>query len=205
MGDFRHPALKQLTDQQVRFAPPAKRREQLAHAGKLLGDVDGAKNYPYQFVCFRLTGFRTDAYPDLLIPGADLRHDLRLFIDRLDRSLPPVPIEQASEPMLTLEQISKLLNVSTKTFRRWKAAHDLVGWRVLYNGRRHLGFPRSAVERFVAAHRNQVERGGRFSHLSDDERDEILRHARLFAHAGGSLTDVSRRVADRLGRSTEAV
>src|SRR5581483_7034714 len=162
MGEFRHPALKQLTDQQVRYAPPAKRREQLTNAGQLLAAVDDGKQYPYQFVCFRLTGFRTDAYPDLLIPGADLRADLRLFIDRLDRSLPPVPIEQAAEPMLTLEQISKLLNVSTKTFRRWKAAHNLVGWRVLHNGRRHLGFPRSGVERFVAAHKVQVQRGGRF-------------------------------------------
>src|SRR4051794_30113931 len=83
MGEFRHPALKQLTDQQVRYAPPVKRREQLAAAGRLLGDVDPVRAYPYQFVCFRLTGFRTDAYPDLLIPGADLRQDLRLFIDRL--------------------------------------------------------------------------------------------------------------------------
>jgi len=97
------------------------------------------------------------------------------------------------------------LNVSTKTFRRWKAAHDLVGWRVLYNGRRHLGFPRSAVERFVAAHRGRVERGGRFSHLSADEKDEIVRSARRLAAAGGSLTEVSRQVARRLGRSAEAV
>jgi RNA polymerase sigma factor (sigma-70 family) len=205
MSDFRHPALRQLTDQQVRFAPPARRREQLANAVRLLGEIDAAKNYPYQFVCFRVTGYRTDAYPDLMVAGDDLRHDLRILSERLDRSLPAVPIDQAGEPMLTLEQVSKKLNVSAKTFRRWKERHNLVGWRVLVNGKRHLGFPRSAVERFVASHRHQVERGGRFSHLSDDERDEILRHARLFARAGGSLTDVSRRVAGRLGRSAEAV
>lgn len=205
MGDFRHPALKQLTDQQVRYAPPAKRREQLAQAGKLLGGVDAEKQYPYQFVCFRVTGFRTNLYPDLLISGDDLRHDLRLFIDRLDRSLTPVPIEQSAEPMLTLEQISKLLNVSTKTFRRWKAAHNLVGWRVLHNGRRHLGFPRSVVEQFVASHKGQVERGGRFSHLTDDEKEQIVRAARGLAAAGGSLTEVSRGLARRLGRSAEAI
>src|SRR5215510_11927036 len=86
MNDFRHPALKQLTDQQVRFAPPARRREQLARAARLLGEIDPAKVYPYQFVCFRVTDFRTDAYPDLRIPGDDLRHDLRLLVDRLDRT-----------------------------------------------------------------------------------------------------------------------
>ena len=102
MSEFRHPALRQLTDQQVRFAPPNKRREQLANAVRLLGELDPVRNYPYQFVCYRVTGFRTDAYPDLLIPGDDLRHDLRLLSERLDRSLPAVPIEQVTEPMLTL-------------------------------------------------------------------------------------------------------
>jgi len=123
----------------------------------------------------------------------------------LDRSLPPVPIEQSAEPMVTLEEVSKQLNVSTKTMRRWKKEHYLVGWRVLHNGRRHLGFPKAVVERFVAAHQPQVARGMHFSHLSDGEKVDIVRRAKRLAHAGGSLTEVSRRIAHRLGRSTEAV
>ena len=183
----------------------AKRRAQFERAGQLLGEIDPAKGYPYPFVCYRVTGFRSEAYADLLIPGADLRHDLKLLIDRLDRSLPALPIEQAAEPLLTLAQVSKLLKVSAKTVRRWKANHDLVGRRVLVNGRRHLGFPEAMVARFVANHRNRVERGGRFSHLSDAEKGDVLTHSRLLARAGGSLTAVSRRVARILGRSPETV
>src|SRR5262249_9738377 len=108
-------------------------------------------------------------------------------------------------PLLTLAQVSRRLKVSAKTVRRWKARHDLVGRRVLVNGRRHLGFPEAAVARFVAAHRGRVERGGRFTHLSDAEKDEILTRAPLRARGGGSLTEVSRRVARMLGRSAEAV
>jgi RNA polymerase sigma factor (sigma-70 family) len=197
--------MKQLADQQVRFAPPAKRREQLARAAQLLGEVDPQRVYPYQFVCFRVTDFRTDAYPDLLIEGADLRHDLRVLVDRLDRSLPALPIEKAPEPMVTLDEVSQRLRVSTKTFRRWQAAHDLVGWRVLVNGRRRLGFPEAAVERFVQLHPTRVARGSRFSHLSDGEKDEILSSARQLAHAGGTLTAVSRSIAERMGRSVETV
>src|SRR5207249_1794310 len=114
-------------------------------------------------------------------------------------------IEEATEPMVTLEQLSGLFRVSTKTVRRWKKEHNLLGWRVLYKGRRHLGFPRSAVERFAEAHRVQVERGGQFTHLTDDEKDLIVRRARRIAHAGGSLTEASRRIARRLGRSVEAI
>jgi RNA polymerase sigma factor (sigma-70 family) len=76
---------------------------------------------------------------------------------------------------------------------------------VLHNGRRHLGFPKSEVERFVAAHCSEVERGSHFSHLTDGEKLDIVRRARRLARAGGSLTEVSRRVARRLGRSAEAV
>mgnify|MGYP001401401870 CR=1 FL=1 len=205
MSGFRHPALQQLTDQQVRFAPPHRRREQLARAAQLLGEIEPEKVYPYQFVCFRVTAFRTDAFPDVRIAGADLRHDLRLMIDRLDRSLPALPIEKSPEPMVTLDEVSQRLNVSTKTFRRWQAAHDLAGWRVLVNGRRRLGFPRSAVERFIQQNPARVERGGRFSHLTEDEKDEILTTARQLARAGDSLTAVSRRIAAQMGRSAEAV
>ena len=107
MTDFKHQALKELTDQQVRFAPPARRQEQVARAERLLGEIEPARVYPYQFVCFRVTDYRSDAHPDLLIPGADLKHDLALFIQRVERSLPPLPVEQAVEPMLTLEEVSQ--------------------------------------------------------------------------------------------------
>jgi len=194
MSEFRHPELRELTEQlagtdkRKSLVPAGKRRVQFDRAGKLLGEIDPAKSYPYPFVCFRVTGFRSNAYPDMLVPGADLRHDLKLLIERLDRSLPALPLDQVPEPVLTLAQVSKLLKVSAKTVRRWKASHDLVGRGVLVNGRRHLGFPRTAVAQFVAAQRGRVERGARFSHLSESEKGEVLTHARLLARAGGSLT-----------------
>src|SRR5215213_9405570 len=102
--DFKYSALKELTEQQTRYAPPARRQEQVSRAERLLSEVEPGKSYPYQYVCFRLTEYRSDAHPDLLIPGSDLRHDLGLFIRKVERSVPAVPIEQAVEPMLTLEE-----------------------------------------------------------------------------------------------------
>jgi RNA polymerase primary sigma factor len=81
----------------------------------------------------------------------------------------------------------------------------LVGRRVVRNGRRQLGYPLSSVERFVAAHPERTDRARRFTQLSDSEREEILRRAKRLAHAGGTITEVSRRIARRLGRSTETV
>src|SRR5438552_72144 len=203
--NFKHPALEQLTDQQVRFVPPARRMDQLARAERLLAEIDPDKQYPYQFICYRITDYRPDAYPDLLIDGEDLLHDLGLLIAELACSLPAVPVEEVAEQVLTLEEISKKLNVTPKTINRWRK-RGLIGLPVLCNGRRQVGFLPSLVDPFLLANQDRVERGSRFSHLTDLERDEILRRARRLARVpSGTLTEVSRRIARRLGRSTETI
>lgn len=205
MSEFKHQALKELADQQVRFAPPARRLQQLARAERLLTDVDPAKAYPYQFICFRITEFRPESYPDLLIPGVELLHDLGVLIAELSRSLPAVPIESMAEPVLTLEEMSRKYNVTTKTISRWRK-RGLIGIPILCNGQRRVGFLPSLIDPFLAANQERVQRGGKFSQLSDEEREDILRRARRFARLGvGSLTQISRRIARRLGRSPETV
>jgi RNA polymerase sigma factor (sigma-70 family) len=204
-SEYKNPVLKQLADQQVRFAPPTKRMEQLGRAEQLLGEIEDARPYPYQYVCFRITEYRPDSYPDLIIQGADLRYDLFLFITDLARSLPAVPVETVTEPVMTLQQMSKRLNVSTKTINRWRR-RGLIGVPILCNGRRQVGFLSSLVEPFLEANQDRVDRSGRFSQLTEDEKDEILRRAkRLSRVSSGTLTEVSRRIARRLKRSVETV
>ncbi|MFO0797299.1 MAG: sigma-70 family RNA polymerase sigma factor [Gemmataceae bacterium] len=204
MSAFKVSALRELTEQQTRFAPPARRLEQVARAERLVAEIDPGKQYPYQWVCFKLTEYRSDAHPDLLIPGPLLRHDLALFARRVERSIPPVPAEQVVEPMLTLEQVSERFQVSTKTIGRWRL-RGLTARRVKVAGRSQLGFPTAAVERFVAEHRELVSRGAKFSHLTDAEKDVILKAARDLRAAGVCLTEATRRIAATLGRSTESV
>jgi RNA polymerase primary sigma factor len=201
VGVFKHPALKQLTDQQVRFTPPGRRLEQRVRAERLLAEVEPTRQYPYQFVCFRVTEFRPESYPDLLIPGDELAHDLGLMIEALGG---PVEAEVA-DPVVTLEEISKRLNVSTKTIRRWRPL-GLVGWRMLRDGKRQMVYRQSVIDRFLSTHADRVQRGSRFSQMSDVEREDILRRARRLARVpGGTLTEISRRIARRLGRSVETV
>ena len=205
MSAYRHPALKQLADQQVRFVPPPRRLEQLQRAERLLAEVAGGKEYPYQYVCYRVTDYRPDAYPDLLIGSEDLRNDLGLMISDLAGSLPAIPVEEVPEPVLTLEQISEKLNVSTKTINRWRK-RGLIGLPVLHNGRRQVGFFPSVVGPFLDENKERLAHSGQFSQLSEEEKEEILRRARRLSRVGGStLTEVSRRIARRLGRSAETV
>jgi RNA polymerase primary sigma factor len=202
---FKHQALLELADQQLRFAPPSRRLDQLAKAESLLTDVDATKEYPYQFVCYKITDYRPDAYPDLVIPGQDLIHDLGMFIAQLARSMPALRKEEVHEPVLTLEEFSRKLNVTTKTINRWRK-RGLIGLPILCNGRRQVGFLPSLTDPFLAAHQDRVEKSSRFSQLSPEEKDEILRRARRFVRLGiGNLTQVSRRIAKKLARSPETV
>jgi RNA polymerase primary sigma factor len=205
VSSFLCEALKQLTDQQVRFAPPGRRLEQLTRAERLLAETDPERQYPYQFVCFRITDYRPETLPATLISGTELQHDLGLFIAELAQSMPAIPVESVGEPVFTLEEFSKKLNVATKTINRWRK-RGLIGIPILYNGRRQVGFLPSLVNPFLDANQIKVERGRRFSQLTEGERDEILRRARRMVQAtGGTLTEISRRIAKRMGRSTETI
>ncbi len=203
--EFRITELEQLADQLVRFAPPARRLEHLANAERLLTEVDGQKRYPYQFVCFRITDYRPESHGDLVLIGDDLEHDLFLLIDGLSRVTPAIPVECMHEPVLTLQEMSQQLNVSTKTLSRWRH-RGMPSRRVVQKGRCQIGFLPSVVSRFLSLNQERVERSSKFSLLTDLEREEILRRARRMSRAGcGTLTEVSRRIAKRLGRSPETV
>src|SRR5258708_2315252 len=114
MSEFKVSAMEKLTDQQVRFAPPGVRQQQLERARALRDQVVPDRPYPYQFVSYRITDYRGDGYPGLNIPGDDLRHDLDLFLDRVARSLQTAGLELPTEPPLSLGQVGGKFHVSTK-------------------------------------------------------------------------------------------
>ena len=58
VGDVpRHPSLEELKEQQSRFAP-RRLLEQIDRAEKLLGEIEAEKRYPFEYLFFRITGFR---------------------------------------------------------------------------------------------------------------------------------------------------
>ena len=110
----------------------------------------------------------------------------------------------AGEQVLSIEDLAKRFNVSTKTISRWRD-HGLVAQRYVVGGRRRVGFLASTVERFIRDNPLRIERGSRFSQLSDEEHDKIVSWARRLALAGACPADVHRRIAARLDRSVETI
>lgn len=201
--DYRISLIRELRDQQVRFAPRAKRNEQADRAESLLSELDPTKNYPYDFLFFRVTEIRPEGSGYRLIKGDDAVHDLRLFVEDITDSM-NLRVEEAKEPVHTVEDLSKMFNVSTKTISRWRD-QGLVSRRFLAEGRKRVGFLHSSVDRFVSQNKKRVERGERFSQISDEERDDIIDRARRIASTGSNLSEVARTVATEVNRSTETI
>jgi RNA polymerase primary sigma factor/RNA polymerase sigma factor len=201
--DYLNPVIRQLRDQQVRFAPREKKIDQVDRAERLLGEIDPDRTYTYEYLCFRITDYRPESYPHMKLSGAEASHDLRLFVEDVSDAA-NVPANEAGERVLTVEELSKEFNVSTKTIARWRQL-GLVSRRFMFDGRKRVGFLQSSVDRFVATNEDRVQRGARFSQLSEEERNKIIERARRLARAGACPADVTRRLAKRLGRSVETI
>ncbi|MEO6810888.1 MAG: sigma-70 family RNA polymerase sigma factor [Isosphaeraceae bacterium] len=198
---YRHPVLKQL----ARFAPKERRLRWIDQAEALLTEIRPETGYPYDYLCFRITGYRPEESSTLVLEGTDVKHDLCLFLEELSRTVNQ-EVSQVGEPILTVDAISRKFQVSTRTVSRWRQ-QGLVARRFLIDGRVKVGFLESSVTRFVTDHRDQVDRGTRFRQLTDEERDEIIRRARRMASIGGQgrLAEIARRIGRKMERSAETV
>lgn len=202
--DYISQSMKQLRDQQVRFAPREKKLEQVQRAERLINEIDPDRRYTYEYICFRITDFRPEVREIEALSGADAMKDIMHFIEDLSDSA-NVHVSEAPEPVRSVEELSKAFRVSTKTISRWRQ-QGLVSRRFVFEGgRKRVGFLQSSVDRFVDQNREKVRRGERFSQLSDEDRDEIVEHARRLAKAGGGPAEVTRKIAHRMDRSVETI
>ena len=201
--DYRIALVRELCEHQVKFTPRGKRLEQADRAERLLGELDLARDYPYEFIYYRVTDYRPEENNRKMVRGEDAAHDLRLFVEDVTDSL-NLKVEEAQEPVHSVEDLSRMFNVSTKTISRWRD-QGLVSRRFLNDGRKRVGFLHSSVERFVARNKDRVRRGERFSQLSADERAEIIERARSIAAEGHNLSEVARQVSLAVSRSVETI
>ena len=200
---YHNPAMKQLADQQVRFAPVPVRMQQVDRAEELALTVDSDRKYSYPDLCETLTKYRAEMYPSLEVTGADLLHDLKCFVEDLSDSA-NLAADAAAEPVLTLQDLSQRFNVSEKTVTRWRD-RGLAGRRYLFGRRKRVGFLASRVEQFEQLNEELVGRSSKFCQLTDREREFIIRRARRLARYGASATEVTHRVARRTGRAVETI
>ncbi|MCK5565250.1 MAG: sigma-70 family RNA polymerase sigma factor [Planctomycetes bacterium] len=191
---------------ELRFGPRTQRQNQLDEAEKLLRIIDPDKDYPYEFVCFKITGYRPDTHlnqPPIL--GQELKSDLGVFISRLSGKLEFSAAEQA-EPVLTLSQMTVRFNVSEKTINRWRKRGLRARKYIFDDGKKRLGFLASDVDNFAEANKDFVAKSSGFSQLTAEQKDRILQMTAGLASVG-SLTrnQIIDEVVEATGRGKETI
>lgn len=190
---------------QLKYTPQQKRYQQLEALDDLVAAIDPEKEYPFEFVHFRITGFhlKRAIEPDG-ISGRQLLEDLRVFISKLSTHAAP---ETASLPeaVLTIGALAKDLGVSTKTIDRWRKRGLVARKFVFPDGVKRLGVLQSSMDHFRAAHPTCVCQAGEFRRLSNRQIEEIVLRARAYAAENLSRHQVIGRIAEETGRARETL
>jgi RNA polymerase primary sigma factor len=192
---------------ELRFAPVAAKAKQAQAAERLMGMVKKEMEYPYEFVCFQITGYRPKgkAAKDVSIRGDELTDDLQVFIRKLSGKVAQEAATQG-EKVYTMEEVAERLGVSARTIERWRK-RGLGGRQFIFpDGRQRTGFTESNVSGFVAANEKLIGRAKKFAMLSEDQRRQVVETATEMAAEGVlSRKEIIAAIAGRFGTSGETI
>jgi RNA polymerase primary sigma factor len=191
---------------QLRFTPQKHLRKQLDSAEKLLAIIKADKEYPFDFICFHITGFHPKA-PMEQPPakGNELAEDLRIFITKLSSQLALVATEQ-NQKVYTIEALADSFAVSTKTVHRWRKRGLVARKFVFDDGKKRLSFLQSAVDKFLNNNPDLVTKAKNFQRLTEKEKQSVIKQARaLVAKSPLSRYQIIDRIAVRLGKAHETI
>jgi len=201
---FRCQPLGGLT-RELLFSPEDKRIRQVARIEQLHDQLDPEKNYPLDFVFYRITSYRREGKDAVLLAGDAVLPDLRLMIDTLSRSVHIQP--NPSDPVETVAQLASRLKVSTKTLGRWRSAG--MRWRWVLpkgSGRRAVVIPCAASDRFIADHPELVGKASSFTRIDPTTRQQLIERARKLAQRRDvSLNQIASHLSARTGRSLQTI
>jgi RNA polymerase primary sigma factor/RNA polymerase sigma factor len=202
--DYKSPLVREIRDRQRQEATREQLLQRIDAAERLMASVDVGQSYQPTQVFEHLAGAESAPVDSARkIAGRDLVHDLRLLVEDLSDAA-EFPADAMGEQVFTVEELARQFNVSTKTISRWREL-GLVSRRLVFDGRKRVGFLRSSVDRFVRNNAERVERGAKFSQLTDEQRHEFIDQAREMASNGVGQAEIARRLAERSGRSVETI
>ncbi len=201
--EYKNPVLRWLSERQRGQTSREAMLLQIDLAEKLIATLEVERNYPAAEIVSQIVGHSIPEAGNRKIAGSELLHDLRLFVEDLSDTA-ELRADAMGEQVFTVEQLANQFNVSTKTISRWRAL-GLVSRRLVFDGRKRVGFLQSSVDRFVKNNADRVQRGAKFSQLTDHQRDEYIDCAKQMARSGRGQAEISRQLAQRTGRSIETI
>lgn len=191
---------------QLKYSAPRQKRAQMARAEELYWDIEPERNYPLEWVVYRLTEYRpVDVDESVTLVGGAIRDDLLAMVERVSRSLGD-RVDVYDPAALDIGEVCARLGVSSKTVSRYRKRGLFARWLKFGDERMKLGFFDDSIDRFVAESGDLVLVGGKFSRIDEATRRVIVERARRIAgRVDVSVFAVARYLGKKYGRSTETV
>lgn len=217
----RTPALQELA-RQLRFQPADASRRQLVRAEELslqlLSEYDPQREWPVEWVVFRVTGYRTDNAETSLtgtIGGSELQRDLGALVQILSAASGESESslrEEEPSGWLTVDELCERWHISRQTLDRYRGM-GLISRRVsvprtagIRTPPQRAMFSLHAVRAFEKTHKKLLEHAAGFSRTDASAGTRMYRRAvRLHAKFGWTLAKIARTLAPRFERSVGAV
>ena len=205
MAKFKNNTLDQLVSQ-LRFAPVEQKEKELKGVRSLLTIIGSDKQYPVEFICFKITGYRPrEDMTGVFVDGKELAIDLAAFIIYLSRQL-SLDANKQGQPVYSTDQLAKKFSVSTKTISRWRTRGLIAMTFVFADGAKRIGFLKSDLDDFAAEDPAMLARAGKFTQLTLDEKQQIIARAQELAEGQyASRSAVLRQIMQETSRSQETI
>jgi RNA polymerase primary sigma factor len=191
---------------QLRFGAPETLLEQSYRAERLIRLINPDKQYPYDFICYKLTDYKPKEIPDSpLIDGADLIADLAMFISQVTRGCPVLP-NMLPERGILIERLMAENEISARSMERW-IARGLVQ-RTIIRPEGGLGqiVLESTWQWFIEKNERLVSKAAAMNQLTCEQRRRIVQHAReLYHHGGMSRSAIEQFLAKKHARAPETI
>lgn len=214
---LRTPALADLA-RQLRYAPAEALRRHVEHAEALAGEVEASRNYPEDWVVFRVTGYRPELAEPAMIVGSALLTDLSALVERLSDAAQAGESGGAAtgsagqltdlDPgaALDIDALCRRWRVSRKTIDRYRKQGLIARRAVGGNGKARLIFTLAAVERFERRAPARIAGAGAFTRIPPELEARMVRRAARYRRVlGCSLNAAAARLATRFDRAHETV
>lgn len=191
---------------ETRFAPRSRQKKQLSSAEELYKIAESGRQYPFEFVCFKITGYRPKNSPaNTSVSGAELRESLPAFIFKASARI-GLRVDEEAEKIYSIGQLAAKFSVSGRTIERWRKRGLLARKYLFADGVTRTGFAQRQVEEFVSQNSRLIEQAAGFSNLTRKDKQQIIKD--IISIAAG--TNRSRRqiiiaAAEHSGRSAETI
>ena len=162
---------------QILYSPRSVKHRVMAQLESLIDEVADAENYPFDYMCYRITGYRPKAFCERLLSGKLVREDLLSMLDAVSAALKE-RVGDVAEPVYTVDDLARMFDVSPKTISRWRKL-GLKSRKMVFDGHGlRTAFLESYIDSFLEHFGPQIRRLAAMRELTVSDRRQMLARGR---------------------------